>query len=101
MEIKNEILELNSKKSAGYDTIPAKIVQDSISIVSPPLTALFNFSRRVTVQIKKITGQLAFCHIYLKYSKESCSNKYHLMYQAYSPPIYVVFERGIMHNMHS
>ena len=44
MKIKNEILELNAKISAGYDTIPPKIIKDSIKIVSLPLTELFNIS---------------------------------------------------------
>ena len=43
-QIKTEILELNSKKSAGFDAIPSKMIKDSIKVLTSPLTNLFNTS---------------------------------------------------------
>ena len=43
-QIEKEILQLNVKKSAGPDDIPAKIVKDSFIVLTPPLTKLFNTS---------------------------------------------------------
>ena len=41
-QIKKEILELNPKKSAGFDSIPPNIIKDSIAVLTSPLTNLFN-----------------------------------------------------------
>ena len=42
--IEQEILKLNGKKSAGPDTIPPKVIKDSIKVIKPQLTKLFNTS---------------------------------------------------------
>ena len=42
--IEQEILQLNGKTSASPDAIPPKIIKDSIIIVKPQLTKLFNTS---------------------------------------------------------
>ena len=44
MQIEQEILKLNAKKSAGPDAIPPKVIKDSITVVKPQLTKLFNIS---------------------------------------------------------
>ena len=43
-QIEKEILELNTRKAAGYDAIPPKIVKDSVNVLKYPLTQLFNNS---------------------------------------------------------
>ena len=43
-QIENEILNLNSRKSAGPDAIPPKIIKDSYMVLTQPLTKLFNAS---------------------------------------------------------
>ena len=43
-QMKQKILKLNGKTSAGPDAIPPKIIKDSISVVTPYLTKLFNKS---------------------------------------------------------
>ena len=40
----NEIFSLNPNKTTGADSIPAKIVKESIDIVKTPLTKIFNAS---------------------------------------------------------
>ena len=44
IQMKQEILKLKGKSSAGPDAIPPKIIKDSISVVTPYLTKLFNKS---------------------------------------------------------
>ena len=44
IQIEQEILKLNGRTSAGPDAIPPKIIKDSISVVTPYLTKLFNKS---------------------------------------------------------
>ena len=44
MHTSTAILELNINKSAGYDSIPPKIVKGSVSILTTPLKELFNDS---------------------------------------------------------
>ena len=41
-EIKNEILNLSSKKSTKKDNFPAKVLKDSINVYSKELTAIIN-----------------------------------------------------------
>ena len=43
-QIERGILELNTKKSAGHDNIPSKVIKDSLTVITPPLTNLFNNS---------------------------------------------------------
>ena len=42
--MKTEILELNPKKSAGFDAIPSNIIKDSVTVLTTPLTNVFNTS---------------------------------------------------------
>ena len=35
-EIREEIIKLNSKKAAGVDSIPPKIIKDAIHVVTSP-----------------------------------------------------------------
>ena len=44
MHMRTEILALNTKKSAGHDSIPPKIVKGSVSILTIHLRDLFNVS---------------------------------------------------------
>ena len=44
IQIEKEILQLNTKKSAGPDAIPPKAIKDAYMVLSPPLTLLFNTS---------------------------------------------------------
>ena len=43
-EIQIKILELNPKKSAGFDAIPSKIIKYSVTVLTTPLKNLFNTS---------------------------------------------------------
>ena len=42
--IEKQISDLNSRKALGYNSIPPKILKDSISIVREPVSQLFNTS---------------------------------------------------------
>ena len=44
MQMRTEILDLNTKKSSGHDSIPPKIIKGSAAILSTPLKELFNVS---------------------------------------------------------
>ena len=76
-QIEKEILELNPKKSAGYDAIPSKVIKDAFKVSKSPLTQLFNTSieetlfpiisnmlllnlwiRKMTILIRRTIGQL-------------------------------------------
>ena len=41
-QIKKEILELNPRKTSGFDEIPSKIIKNSVTVLTSPLTNLFN-----------------------------------------------------------
>ena len=49
--MEKQIFNLNSKKSAGYDSIPPKILKESVNIVKNPLGLLFNISLERTVPL--------------------------------------------------
>ena len=97
MEIKNEILELNSKKSTGYDTIPAKIVKDSISIVSPPLTELFNIS----VEECFFPMDLKYANVTPIFKKGDSTNKENYRPISILPHISKIFERILFQQISS
>ena len=48
-QIEKEILELNPKKSAGYDAIPWKVIKDAFKVLESPPTQLFNISMEETL----------------------------------------------------
>ena len=76
-QIEKEMLELNPKKSAGYEAIPSKVIKDAFKVLKSPLTRLFNTSieetlfpdnlkyvllhlciRKMTILIRRTIGQL-------------------------------------------
>ena len=92
--IEKQILKLNSKKSAGYDSIPPKVLKEPVNIVKNPLRLLFNTSlekelfpselkyadvsplvKNMTTLISRIINPLVYYPPFLKCSKDSCFNK--------------------------
>ena len=97
MEIKNEILELNSKKSAGYDTIPPKIIKDSIKIVSLPLTELFNIS----VEESFFPIDLKYANVAPVFKKDDSTNKKNYRPISILPSISKIYERILFQQISS
>ena len=90
--MENEIHDLNSDKSPGYDGFNAKIIKQVSKVISKPLTHIFNLIFTAGIiheQIKtslvtpvfksneenlKTTDHYQFLLILLKYLKNSCTN---------------------------
>ena len=70
-QIKTEILELNPKKSAGFDAIPSNIIKDSIKVLTSPLTNLFNTSVIESVFL----SDLKYANVTPLYKKDDNTNK--------------------------
>ena len=66
-----EILELSSKKSAGPDAIPPKVIKDSVSVLKSPLTQLFYTS----VEEIHFPSDLKYANIAPLYKKDDNTDK--------------------------
>ena len=96
-KIKNEILELNSKKSAGYDTIPPKIIKDSIEIVTPSLTNLFNIS----VDESIFPTDLKYANVAPIFKKNDSTSKENYRPISILPSVSKIFERILFQQISS
>ena len=95
--IKTEILELNPKKSAGFDAIPSKIIKDSIKVLTSPLTNLFNTSVIESV----FPSDLKYANVTPLYKKDDNTNKENYRPISILPTIYKIFERLMFHQITS
>ena len=43
-KLKKKFWKLNPRKSPGFDEIPSKIIKNSVTVLTSPLTNLFNIS---------------------------------------------------------
>ena len=88
-QMEDEILRLNSKKSAGPDSIPPKIVKDCFKVLTPPLTNLFNTS----VDQKFFPLDLKYANVSPLFKKVDSTNKENYRPISILPSISKVFER--------
>ena len=88
-QIEKEICQLNSKKSAGPDNIPPKVIKDSIKVLTPPLTKLFNTS----VDENIFPSDLKFANISPIYKKDDSTKKENYRPISILPSISKIFER--------
>ena len=71
MHTRKEILSLNTKKSAGHDSIPPKIVKGSVSVLTIPLKDLFNCS----VEKCLFPSDLKYADVIHLFKKDDNTNK--------------------------
>ena len=88
-EIEKEILELNSKKATGPDSIPPKVLKDIIGVVKSPLTHLFN----ITVQECQFPSDLKYANVSPVFKKGDNTDKSNYRPISILPCISKVFER--------
>ena len=84
-----EILELNPRKSAGFDAIPSKIIKNSVTVLSLPLTNLFNTS----VVESLFPSDLQYAYVTPPYKKDGSTNKENYRPISILPSISKMFER--------
>ena len=88
-EIREEIIKLNSKKAAGVDTIPPKVIKDAIHVVTSPLTQLFNLS----VEGNHFPSDLTYANVAPLFKKDDNTNKENYRPISILPSISKIFER--------
>ena len=88
-EIEKEILELSSKKSAGPEAIPPKVIKDSISVLKSPLTQLINTS----VEENHFPFDLKYSNIAPLYRKDDNTDKTNYRPISIISSISKIFER--------
>ena len=82
-------MELNARKSAGYDEIPPKIIKDSITTLSTPLTELYN----VSVKESMFPLDLKYANVAPLFKKDDNTNKENYRPISILPSISKIFER--------
>ena len=89
MQIENEILQLNAKKSAGPDAIPPKVVKDSFMVLTPPLTKLFN----TFVEENLFPSDLKYANVSPHYKQDDSTKKENYRPISILPSTSKIFER--------
>ena len=87
--IEREILNLNSKKAAGCDGIPPKILKDAIGALKSPLTFLFNYS----IENCSFPSDLKYANVSPHYKKDDNTNKKNYRPISILPTISKIYER--------
>ena len=93
--MEKEILHLNSKKSAGPDDIPPKIVKNSSTVLKATLTELFNTS----VNEYYFPSELKYANVSTLFKKGDSTNKENYRPISILPSISKIFERLIFQQM--
>ena len=88
-QIEDEIMDLNSKKAAGYDSIPPKILKNSVSTIKEPLSQLFNTS----VKENLFPADLKYANVSPLFKKDDNTNKENYRPISILPTISKIFER--------
>ena len=89
IQIETEVKELNSKKAPGVDGIPANIIKESIDILKPTLTKLFNFS----VEMQHFPNDLKYANVTPLFKKNEDIDKTNYRPISILPSISKIFER--------
>ena len=87
--MEKQILNLNSKKSAGYDSIPPKVLKESVNIVKNPLRLLFNIS----LEKEQFPSELKYADVSPLFKKDAANDKQNYRPISILPSISKVFER--------
>ena len=87
--IEKQISDLIPKKPVGYDSIPPKILKDSISIVREPLFRLFNTS----VKENLFPSELKYANVSPLFKNDDNTNKENYTPISILPTISKIFER--------
>ena len=96
-QIETEIISLNSKKSTGADTIPPKVLKDSVHTVKSPMTQLFNNM----IGINHFPSDLKYANVTPLFKKDDNTNKENYRPVSILPSISKVFERLLFHQITS
>ena len=88
-QIENEICKLNSKKSAGYDDIPPRVIKDSVRVLKAPLTNLFNTS----VEISHFPDDLKYANVSPLFKNDESTSKKNYRPISILPSVSKIFER--------
>ena len=88
-QIEKEIMELNPKKAAGYDTIPPKVLKDTVKELQAPLSNLFN----TCVEGNIFPSDLKYANVSPLFKKDDNTNKENYRPISILPSISKIFER--------
>ena len=97
MQMRTEILDLNTKKSSGHDSIPPKIIKGSAAILSTPLKELFNIS----IEECLFPSDLKYADVAPLFKKDDNTNKENYRPISILPSISKLFERLIFQQISS
>ena len=95
-KLKKEILELNPRKSSGFDEIPSKIIKNSVPVLTS-LTNLFNTSVVESV----FPPDLQYANVTPLYKKDDGTNKENCRPISILSSISKLFERLMLHQLTS